>query len=212
MTDEKLIEEAFKAHEDAPTWQDDPIARDAAIRWHMRGFNDARAVFEKAHAPTDDEREALAEAWDQGMAYGVNYDAGDYEVAPEPIENPYRRSEVPEPQVEHCCAHPKCPGGSLCCCQQEPEPQGEPMRGTFGHAWPCPLFYVGNWGKENQPLRECAGGYCATEPQGEPTDAAIESALNAYWHPQHDGPWRESQKNAMRRALRAAAARKGEGR
>ena len=46
------IEESFKAHGDAPTWQDDPVARDAAIRWHMRGFNDALAVLEKAHAPT----------------------------------------------------------------------------------------------------------------------------------------------------------------
>jgi hypothetical protein len=40
-------------------------------------------------------REALvravkAEAWDEGMAYGVNYDLGDREVAPEPIVNPYR--------------------------------------------------------------------------------------------------------------------------
>lgn len=35
-------------------------------------------------------RRIQAEAWDEGMAYGVNYDAGDYEVAPEPIENPYR--------------------------------------------------------------------------------------------------------------------------
>lgn len=30
-------------------------------------------------------------AWMEGMEYGVNYDAGDYEVAPEPIENPYSR-------------------------------------------------------------------------------------------------------------------------
>lgn len=44
---EELIKEAFKAHEGAPTWHDDPVGRDAAIRWHMRGFNDALAVFEK---------------------------------------------------------------------------------------------------------------------------------------------------------------------
>lgn len=56
MTDDKLIEEAFKAHGDSPTWEADPVARDAAIRWHMRGFNDALAVFENAQAePTEDE-------------------------------------------------------------------------------------------------------------------------------------------------------------
>lgn len=38
-------------------------------------------------------REVLAKAWDEGMAYGVNYDAGDYGVAPEPIENPYRTEQ-----------------------------------------------------------------------------------------------------------------------
>ena len=36
------------------------------------------------------DREVAEKAWDEGMAYGVNYDMGDYEVAPEPIENPYR--------------------------------------------------------------------------------------------------------------------------
>ena len=24
--------------------------------------------------------------------------------------------------TDHCCAHPKCPGGSLCCCQGQPDP------------------------------------------------------------------------------------------
>lgn len=50
---EERIEEAFKAHEDAPSWQNDPVLRDAAIRWHMRGFEDALAVFEKAHTPKE---------------------------------------------------------------------------------------------------------------------------------------------------------------
>lgn len=36
-------------------------------------------------------------AWMEGMAYGVNYDAGDYEVAPEPIENPYSRASQDAP-------------------------------------------------------------------------------------------------------------------
>ena len=37
------------------------------------------------------QREIAERAWIEGMAYGVNYDAGDYEVAPEPIENPYAK-------------------------------------------------------------------------------------------------------------------------
>lgn len=51
-------------------------------------------MFEEGQAPTDHEWEALARAWDRGMAYGVNYDAGDYEVAPEPIENPYEEEKA----------------------------------------------------------------------------------------------------------------------
>lgn len=44
-------------------------------------------------------------------------------------------------------------------------------RGTFGHVWPCPLFYVGNWKRiENgyEPERACTNAAaCANpEPQG----------------------------------------------
>lgn len=56
--------------------------------------------------------------------------------------------------------------------------QGEPTaetvhRGTFGHVWPCPLFYVGNWKRiENghEPVRDCSSpAACAPPPvQGEP--------------------------------------------
>lgn len=35
-------------------------------------------------------RDVQADAWDEGFAAGVNHDLGDYEVAPEPIVNPYR--------------------------------------------------------------------------------------------------------------------------
>lgn len=62
MTDnQKLIEEAFKKH-DAPAWDEDAGSRDAAIRWHIRGFNDALAVFEAAHTPTDDERARIEQS------------------------------------------------------------------------------------------------------------------------------------------------------
>lgn len=130
MTDEKLIEVAFKAHEDAPTWQDDPVARDAAIRWHMRGFNDARAVFKKAHAPnvsnrletdilpdqmsvnapTNDEREEALHLIEQAESFreqtSPDVDAfpnsmvGLWLRTASALEAALRRSEVPEPQGE----------------------------------------------------------------------------------------------------------------
>lgn len=58
----QLIEKATDKFEqwDAPSWDEDPVARDAAVRWHLRGVQDALAVFEEAHALTDDERGALA--------------------------------------------------------------------------------------------------------------------------------------------------------
>lgn len=40
----------------------------------------------------------------------------------------------------------------------------------------------------------------------EPTDTQIVAALDAYWKPQHAGPWSRSQVVMMRAALRAAAA------
>ncbi|WP_067198893.1 hypothetical protein [Microbacterium sp. XT11] len=51
--------DAFAKHEGAPTWQDDPVGRDAALRWHMRGFEDGLNARRAVHTPTDDEREVL---------------------------------------------------------------------------------------------------------------------------------------------------------
>jgi len=51
---------AFESH-DAPTW-DDPVARDAAIRWHMRGF-EAGAQWEATRPVTDTEVGAAWEAY-----------------------------------------------------------------------------------------------------------------------------------------------------
>lgn len=112
MTDEELIEKAFNAHEGAPTWEDDPVGRDAAIRWHMRGFHDALAVFREHTAPTTDEREA----WVDDDLYGVIdramqrswTDATEYEYAPSEItdavrtwmdEQGFRRAAPAEPAV-----------------------------------------------------------------------------------------------------------------
>lgn len=160
--------------------------------WAMRGGNDVRAVFDKAvaalaafeqaHAPSD-EREALASLIDDELQSQRIFDLRD--MADTILAAGFRRPAQGEPRTE--ATH----------------------RGTFGHVWPCPLFYVGNWQRvENghEPVRECMNpSACGTpEPQGEPSDAEVEAALNAYWHPLSDWPWRESRKNAMRRALRAA--------
>lgn len=43
----RVVAEAFEKHEGAPSWQDDPVGRDAALRWHMRGFEDGLNAQEK---------------------------------------------------------------------------------------------------------------------------------------------------------------------
>jgi hypothetical protein len=175
---EKLIEEAFKKH-DAPAWENDAVARDAAIRWHMRGFTDALEAAEKAHTPTDDEREALLDdegwpvpavtdvvmkRWSNDNATIRRNDGGWawFSLAQSAIQalaqnGLLRRSEVPEPSAE--ATH----------------------RGTFGHVWPCHLFYVGNWKRgdeEYYPLKECSNSAACdqSKSQGEPSDAQAERA------------------------------------
>jgi hypothetical protein len=150
MSDEQSIRDALIALQNvariianaASDWNHNDCGDDDHYLGHSnRGayIDDARAafaVFEKAHAPTDDERETLI---DQATWALIEYDTdvSDRGVRDEHYRDRradvervfpilFRRSEVPVEQVEHCCAHPKCPGGSLCCCQQEPEPQGEP--------------------------------------------------------------------------------------
>lgn len=62
-------------------------------------------------------------------------------------------------------------------------------RGTFGHVWPCPLFYVGNWKHiENgyTPERDCTNATVCTPPaptvQGEPSDAHdLSQTRVVYW-------------------------------
>lgn len=150
------------------------------------------------HAPTDDEREAIAQVilptFDQ-LASAV-YGDGPYSEAESALEAAdlllaagFRRSEVPEPSAEHPShSGHKFGGGYARAAALEAgdpdwmnatggEPQGEPTaetthRGTFGHVWPCPLFYVGNWKRgdeEYYPVQECSNpAVCEVEPQGEP--------------------------------------------
>lgn len=55
---------AFKARGGAPDWEEDAVARDLIIRWHLRGFEDGEKFARRPSQtePTDDEREALRKA------------------------------------------------------------------------------------------------------------------------------------------------------
>lgn len=62
MSAREAEEAAFKEH-DAPSWEDDPVARDAAVRWHLRGFQAGAqwargAQGEPSDAQDDSERRA----------------------------------------------------------------------------------------------------------------------------------------------------------
>jgi hypothetical protein len=118
------------------------------------------AVFEKAHAPTDDEREALL----RDLYTLRGWTGGDVLRRIEIIDRAMAalsRSDVPEPPTEPTCEH-----------------------GTM-------LTYL---------CDDCADAV-ETEPQGEPSDAQVLAAMEAYAeYREPDGPG-----DAMRAALRAAA-------
>lgn len=155
MTDnEKLIEQAREAVGIAKNsiWRTSPDA-DGDAR-HEVVLDQMLAVFEKAHTPTDDEREALAQwlhlrfgkngtlDWD---ALSDRFKTGWRDLAG---DAPLRRSVVPEPSDEHECTwacwvdrygfdhHPEprgdlkiCQcyrdGSELVTCARHAEPQGE---------------------------------------------------------------------------------------
>lgn len=111
----------------------------------------APPVFEKTLGeatltPTDDEREALARAWDAGHRKGIRWKRGD---AP---ENPYR-SEVPEPSAEPGWSHPEA--------MYSPEVFME-IQGLLNEAQGSPMHAL-----------RLAVSRQMSEPQGEPSDAAI---------------------------------------
>lgn len=124
---EKLIEEAAKAifevnnRQDMTQWP--RSSYQAVYRERARA---ALAVFEKAHTPTDDEREALAKLLDEIDSEWLMGEARPpypSEMAHELILRGvgFRRSEVPKPSVEHS-AHEFCDNRLGCI----PKPQGEP--------------------------------------------------------------------------------------
>lgn len=164
----------------------------------MREAERALADFEKAHTPTDDERENRLEyvidaavPVDDFPAWRFRYSM---RIADAVRAAGFRRSEVPEPSVEDGCRmcarsdgpehsrpchfgeHTGCEGlaegsdSTPCGCPcHQPEPQGEP---SGGHDWSgrAQCRRCGAW-LLNTNLW---GGECeakAPEPQGEPSDA-----------------------------------------
>jgi len=80
--------------------------------------------------PTDGEREDLAHIIRNADSKGPVFAST---LADLIVGAGFRRHEAPEPQGEPCCTHPKCPGGSLCCCQSDPEPQGDSSDAPIVH-------------------------------------------------------------------------------
>lgn len=116
---------AFKARGGAPDWEEDAIARDLIIRWHLRGFED-------------------------GEKYG-------------------RRTEVPEPSVEPDLMDRLKDSLRI-------KPQGKPsdliqrlidLRGDMRH--------------NADEVATLDAAITALRGQGEPSDAQVEAAHEAFW-------------------------------
>lgn len=208
---EKLIEEA-RAFAD----------RDNGLNWQgrIRELADALEAAKKAHTPTDDEREALANLVQLGFVTDW------YEAADRILAAGFRRTEVPEPSAEH--AYQGNRSQDTCWVMVDGEMCRKPVEahvGTQGEPSERELFLertITDLGEELQIARE--GRAAAIEvlnqhrcgeqaeaayrravqaesrPQGEPSDAQVEAAHTAFWeHPDITGGH-----DAIRAALRAA--------
>lgn len=102
---EKLIEEAARAilaSEGIGPEEDGTYWGEATWPNAVKDARTAFAVFEKAHTPTDDEREALIDTMRNAPTHGnivVRYD----EAADAILAAGFRRTVVPEPSAEHEC-------------------------------------------------------------------------------------------------------------
>lgn len=153
MTDnEKLIDEVRNHGEfENRGWMIETIDR----------LTDALEAAEKAHTPTDDEREALAKGWDEGRrtalleartyAYPLFTDRG----------NPYR-TEVPDPGTEDVAA--------------EHQRHADARR--------------------SEPMTLLSHG----EPQGEPSDAQVDSERRAAYRREHRAELMRQERAALRAA------------
>ncbi|EYT61642.1 hypothetical protein [Microbacterium sp. UCD-TDU] len=191
MTDnEKLIERLRAvidtATSDSMTVENDRVVTKAehdACRAERDEAEAVRDLIIAALTPTDDEREDMIAFLLRDHNFEESPWGRTYTDAE--IAAALRRSEVPEPNAE--TTH----------------------RGTFGHVWPCPLFYVGNWKRgdeEYYPAAECSNAAVCErpKPQAEPSDA-----LNLVIHAERVGTERDDPlilelADALRAALRAA--------
>lgn len=176
-----------------------------------------RAKAEKAHTPTDDDRESgrlaiegvlkacmltFATSYEDaaGMAIDAVFDVLRRPVQGEPPADPYFDDGMIDPDICRECEEPE----SSCRCVQArtPEPQSEPTDA------PTAQLLARKGGKTqaliDSMLAQANERGIRVEivyPQGEPTDAEVEAARLAYVK-----SWGDPQLFRMRAALRAAAA------
>lgn len=215
MTDnEKLIEEARRAVGIAKDsiWRTSPDP-DGDTQ-HEAVLDRMLAVFEAAHTPTDDEREALGAAWDDGNAVGLDGWVGPGRGT-EPVDDHavqkreetvaklaagFRRPEVPEPSAE--------------------KPDIEYRGSAESDNWVLAISGASNRDietarRENERLGWQKYRVLETEPepepQGEPSDAQVQAAgavLYENWGSfDFDDPaddWERGIYDLVRAALRAA--------
>lgn len=144
---------AFNARGGAPEWEDDEIARDLIIRWHLRGFEDGEKFGRRPEVPElptpEAWRDSIVDERCQQPSKGYTSDhdrehgldhllewAQEYARIGEPLKSAalieaardlHRAGEVPEPSVEDR-AHEFA---NMAAIMGIPEPQGEPSSIPF---------------------------------------------------------------------------------
>lgn len=194
MTDnEKLIEEAARAilaSEGIGPEEDGTYWGEATWPNAVKDARTAFAVFERAHTPTDDEREALERVLLTSFDY-ADIDPSVRELSDAILAAGFRRSVVPEPSAE----------------VDELREQIEKLEADLGQqidrteelhniadrlSWAiAPMSEVGEHSSANDPWEnaiEYAESRVWAEPQGEPSDAQ-KSADEARAHALHDAFW-----------------------
>lgn len=194
MTDEKLIEEAASAihsvAESGASWLDARMADKAQHRAEARA---AFAVFEKAHTPTDDERELSERLVARHLPLSAPSDTAANIVRHLLEVGLLRRSEVSEPRdrdprqrAEYLAASKA--DAAMADWRPPPEPQGEPSdcaatpADWLDHAecYPCKLP-KGHSGDHETDTMTWA------EPQGEPSEVEFPFTHDGVKIEQDDG-------------------------
>lgn len=191
MTDQKLVDELEKALRDEAYDGGFGYMGDEQFTAYVRTLAEAAAeVFEKAHTPTDDEREALRIAELDARQAAFRQDRTewfvDHEHEPEvatnaffrgwdaAVDGGFRRTEVPEPSAQrigcNICGE-ALPDGEPHLCS---EPQGEQSGRVIVMCARCGLFPVVAGDEINSDIvvcDRCAFAEGRESVQGEPSDA-----------------------------------------